>query len=68
VQAIRKEEGIVNDAIAEVNDFCTRHEWVVEVQKFVGTWNNTILASWRGRPTRTIEVSTCSNMGYIRDL
>ena len=42
-------------------DFCCRHEWVVEVHRFVRTWNNTILASWRGRPTETIEVSIQEN-------
>ena len=47
----------MNDAIAEVTNFCSRHEWVVEVHQFVRTWNNTVLASWRGRPTEKIEVS-----------
>ena len=47
-------------------DFCSRHEWVVEVHRFVRTWNNTILASWRGRPTETIEVSMQENtLDYI---
>jgi hypothetical protein len=57
LQAVLKEEEIVNNAIAEVVDFCSRHEWVMEVQKFVRTWNKTILTSWRGRPTETIEVN-----------
>ena len=54
---MRKEEEIVSEAIAEIADFCSRHEWVVEVHRFVRTWKSNILASWRGQPTEKIEVS-----------
>lgn len=57
LQAVRREEEIVSTAVDEVGNFCSRHEWIIEVQKFVRTWNNDVLASWRGRPTETIEVS-----------
>ncbi|XP_028405416.1 dynein heavy chain domain-containing protein 1-like isoform X2 [Dendronephthya gigantea] len=68
VQAIRREEEIVNDAIAEVTNFCSRHEWVVDVHRFVRTWNNTVLASWRGRPTETIEKQLSQIKTWIEDM
>lgn len=58
---MRKEEEIVSEAIAEIADFCSRHEWVVEVHRFVRTWKSNKLASWRGQPTEKIEVSICSD-------
>ena len=57
LQALRKEEEIVGEAIAEIADFCTRHEWVVQVHRFVRTWKSNILTSWRGQATEKIEVS-----------
>ena len=70
LQAISREEEIVSEAITEVNDFCSRHEWVVEVHRFVRTWNDNILTSWRGRPTEKIEVSAVHDTVYesVHDL
>ena len=61
MHAMCKEEEIVREAIAEIANFCNRHEWVVEVHRFVRTWKSNILASWRGQPTEKIEVSICSD-------
>ena len=54
--ALRKQKTLLQEAIEEINEYCEKNAWLVDINKFCKQWNDTSVLQWRNAAAFTIEV------------
>ena len=49
----------MQEALAEVEEFCEKNSWINEIYAFCMEWNDESVLAWRGKAAFTIEVYVC---------
>ena len=54
--AVSVEEQLVQEALEELEDYCSKNSWLSEIHCFCTTWNESSVDQWRGGAAFTLEV------------
>lgn len=56
-EALEVEERLMNEAIAEIDEYCERNAWMNEIYVFCNGWSEASAEEWRGSSGFLLEVS-----------